>query len=77
MSLFDEIRAKSSSISAIAKACGVSDIRVFGSVARGEEREDSDIDFLVNVERVDNPFWFLDFQTQVSKLFSRNVDIVF
>lgn len=33
-------------ILALAAQQGVEDIRVFGSVARGEQREDSDIDFL-------------------------------
>ena len=33
-------------ILALAAQQGVDDIRVFGSVARGEQREDSDVDFL-------------------------------
>jgi len=33
-----------------AAAHGARDVRVFGSVARGEERPDSDIDFLVTLE---------------------------
>jgi len=31
----------------IAKICHVSNVRIFGSVARGEENDASDIDFLV------------------------------
>ena len=34
----------------IAARNGAVNVRVFGSVARGEERPDSDIDFLVNLE---------------------------
>lgn len=33
----------------IAKECAIENIRVFGSVARGEATEDSDIDLLVHV----------------------------
>ncbi len=34
----------------IAKICHVSNVRIFGSVARGEENDASDIDFLVHIE---------------------------
>lgn len=34
----------------IAARNGAIDVRIFGSVARGENRPDSDIDFLVNLE---------------------------
>ena len=37
-------------ILATAKRHGAYDVRVFGSVARGEARPDSDIDLLVNLE---------------------------
>src|SRR5437764_1271586 len=37
-------------IAAAAAACGASSVRLFGSVARGEERDDSDVDFLVRLE---------------------------
>jgi uncharacterized protein len=36
-------------IAAIAARHDVSDMRLFGSVARGEERPDSDIDLLVDI----------------------------
>ncbi|WP_420442976.1 nucleotidyltransferase family protein [Candidatus Poriferisodalis sp.] len=38
-------------ISATARKYGISDIRIFGSVARGEARPDSDIDILVSTGR--------------------------
>ncbi len=34
---------------AAAEANGISDVRVFGSVGRGEARDDSDLDLLVDV----------------------------
>jgi predicted nucleotidyltransferase len=34
----------------MARDGGAHDVRLFGSVARGEERPDSDIDFLVTLE---------------------------
>ena len=38
-------------ILALAKQQGVEDIRVFGSVARGEQNEKSDVDFLIHVRK--------------------------
>ena len=44
-----ELRSKKKDIHALAAAHGASRIRVFGSVARGEETSNSDVDFLVDL----------------------------
>jgi predicted nucleotidyltransferase len=49
--LLDNLRGKSKPIKAACRQYGGRRIRVFGSVARGEERPDSDIDFLVDFPR--------------------------
>jgi uncharacterized protein len=46
--LLDDLHSKKQQITLLATQYGARRIRVFGSVARGEEREDSDIDFLVD-----------------------------
>ena len=46
--LLDMLRANKSLISAACRQYGAQRIRVFGSVARGQEGPDSDIDFLVD-----------------------------
>ena len=46
--LFQLIQDKKSEIKAIAKKHGAYDVRIFGSVARKNFDENSDIDFLVN-----------------------------
>ncbi len=46
----DELRARRGEILEIAARYGVFDIRIYGSVARGEAREGSDVDFLVDVD---------------------------
>lgn len=46
--LLDDLRSKKQQIALLAAQYGARRIRVFGSVARGEERKDSDIDFLVD-----------------------------
>jgi uncharacterized protein len=43
----EQLRQRRSEIEAVAARHGARSVRVFGSVARGEEREDSDIDLLV------------------------------
>ncbi len=45
--LLDEIHQQKSAIESLAKQYGAFSILLFGSVARGDEKEDSDIDFLV------------------------------
>ena len=44
------LRSKRLEILQIAARHGATNVRVFGSVARGEARPDSDVDFLVNLE---------------------------
>ena len=44
------LQARRKEIMQIAARHGAYNVRVFGSVARGEARPDSDIDFLVNLE---------------------------
>jgi hypothetical protein len=45
----DELRAHRNEIYAIASRYGVSNIRVFGSVARGEADESKDLDLLIDI----------------------------
>lgn len=50
MSLQSLIQEKREDILTIAQKHGAYNIKIFGSVARGEDREDSDIDLLVEME---------------------------
>jgi predicted nucleotidyltransferase len=47
----DELHAHREEIVRLGERFGVRNIRVFGSVARGEARADSDLDLLVDVDR--------------------------
>lgn len=49
--VIDELHAKKATITVLAGHYGARRIRVFGSVARREERPDSDVDFLVDFPR--------------------------
>lgn len=48
MSLLDDLRAKKAVITTLCHHYGAFNVRVFGSVARREERPDSDVDILVS-----------------------------
>lgn len=45
-----KIKEKRAEIIKIAAKYGADNIRIFGSVARGEETEQSDVDFLMDIE---------------------------
>lgn len=55
---------------------GVHDIRVFGSLARGDASPDSDIDLLVNCVPGHGGFAFVEFCEEVERLLGRRVDVV-
>jgi len=49
--LLDELKQNKDLIESMAARFGARRLRVFGSVARGDERPDSDVDFLVELPR--------------------------
>ena len=74
---YETLQQHRNEILSLATLKGLCDVRVFGSVARGKETENSDIDLLVNVANTSDPFAFLDFQEAISTMFSHKVDLVF
>ena len=63
-------------IERLGRAFGVSDIRVFGSVARGTAHEGSDVDLLVRVEPKRTLLDLIGFEDEVSALLETPVDVV-
>ncbi|MCT7978791.1 nucleotidyltransferase family protein [Laspinema olomoucense] len=62
---------------AIAQQHGAFNVRIFGSVARGEEREDSDIDFLIDYDLAKISSWFpVGLIQDLEQLLNRKVDVV-
>lgn len=75
--LLDELHSQKQEIASLAKQYGAQRIRVFGSVARGEEREDSDIDFLVDFPQGYDLFTQrLPLSEKLTELTGRKVDLV-
>ena len=73
----DEILAsKREEILRIASKHGVSRIRVFGSVARGEAGPDSDVDFLIEIGGETPPWFPGGLIADLEELLGRHVDVV-
>jgi len=70
------LKQKRDDILNIASRYGARKIRVFGSVIRGEERPDSDVDFLVELEEGRSLMDLGGLLMDLQKLLGRNVDIV-
>jgi hypothetical protein len=75
MDIYDLIAAKRGEILSLAERCGVKNIRVFGSVARHEAHERSDIDFLVEFPPGASLLTHAAFQRELSALLGRDVDV--
>jgi hypothetical protein len=72
----DEVRRRLSENREELAALGVRDLYLFGSVARGEARVDSDVDLLVEFERAVGLLQFFRVQQRLSELLGRPVDLV-
>ena len=71
----EELRQYKPQILAIAAEHGVGNVRVFGSVARGEAGEGSDVDFLVSVADGVG-MRFFGFGEALQKMLGVSVDVV-
>lgn len=75
--LLDNLHAQKKAIISLGKQYGVRRIRVFGSVARCEERDNSDVDFLVDFPRGYDLFsQRLPLAEKLSQLLGRKVDLI-
>jgi uncharacterized protein len=77
MQLKELLQEKRDEIVAITAKHGAYNIRIFGSVARGEETPSSDIDFLIDYDLTKITPWFPGGLIQdLENLLNRKVDIV-
>src|SRR5260221_3104403 len=76
MPLDELLRTKREDILRIAKNYGAYNVRVFGSVARGEADSESDIDLLVNMEPGRSLLDLCGLLIDLEELFGCNVDVV-
>lgn len=76
MGISEVLGTKRSLILSIARRHGVGRVRVFGSVARGEARDDSDVDFLIEVNAPTPPWFPGGLVADLEELLGRHVDVV-
>lgn len=75
--LLDTLHAQKEAIESVCRQYGARRIRVFGSVARGEEGPDSDIDFLVDFPRgYDLIGQRLPLTERLSEITGRRLDVI-
>ena len=72
----DLLKEKREDILRLAQKHGARNIRVFGSIARGEADEKSDIDFLVDMERGRSLLDMGGLLMDLRDLLGRDVDVV-
>jgi hypothetical protein len=71
-----ELRQYKTEILALCQKYHASNVRIFGSVARGDNREDSDVDFLIEFEPQCSLFDSGGLLMDLQDLLDRKVDIV-
>jgi uncharacterized protein len=73
----DEITAMGPQLAELCKKYGIAELAVFGSIARGDDRSDSDVDLLyARLPGNDLGMSYFALQEDLEKLFGRPVDLV-
>jgi uncharacterized protein len=70
------LRRRRQDVISAAAAHGISGLRVFGSVARGEDRADSDVDLLVDLPEHMSLFGLARLQAELESILGARVDLV-
>jgi predicted nucleotidyltransferase len=76
MVTFEQLRARRSELIALASKHKAENVRVFGSVARGEENENSDVDILVHFREDASLFDLMDLQEDTERMLGIDVDVI-
>jgi len=76
MNLTETLKANRNQILEIASRYGAKNVRVFGSAARGDFNEHSDLDFLVDMEKGRSLFDMGGLLMELQNLLGCNVDVI-
>ena len=76
MGIADLLKFKRPEILRRAQAHGAHNVRIFGSVARGEARPESDVDFLVEMDSGRSLLDLIELSQDLETLLQRKVDIL-
>jgi uncharacterized protein len=72
----EELRSRRREILSLAARHGARDVRVFGSLARGDDRPDSDIDLLVDIEAGRSLLDIIGLEQELEELLGRRVEVL-
>jgi predicted nucleotidyltransferase len=76
LGIADILGDKREAILKLAGQYGATNVRVFGSVARGEAQPDSDVDFLMQFDEQTNIFDLVGLWQDLKDLLQREVDLI-
>ena len=76
MGIADVLTLKRPEILRLAQAQGAHNVRVFGAVARGEARPDSDVDFLVEMNSDRSLLDLIELSQELEALLQRKVNVL-
>ncbi len=76
MTTIDILREKREDVLEVAQRHGVTSMRIFGSVARGEKSTESDIDLLVTTGPRVGPWFPAGLISELQQFLGRNIDVV-
>jgi predicted nucleotidyltransferase len=76
MKLAELIARKKEQILEVAQKYGAKNIRLFGSAASGDDRSDSDVDLLVDMDPERGLFDLGELKMDLEELLNRKVDVV-
>lgn len=76
MNTLNFLQSKRTEILALAAKHGASNVRLFGSVIRDEDRDGSDVDFLVDMQDTRSLFDLIGLQQDLEKAIGRKVDLL-
>jgi predicted nucleotidyltransferase len=72
----ESLRQRKAEIERLARAHGARDVRIFGSVARNEDAEDSDIDVLVDMSDEASLLDLVQLQQALEVMLDRRADVL-
>ena len=72
----EQVRRRREEIERVARRYGARDVRIFGSVARGDDSPDSDLDVLVKFEAGRSLLDLVGIQQDLEELLGCRVDVV-
>lgn len=76
MNTLSLLQSKRTEILTLAAKHGASNVRLFGSVIRGDDQEGSDVDFLVDMQETRSLFDLIGLQQDLEKEIGGKVDVL-